>query len=491
MWTVGALRRPWSVGVQVKTRTLLARCAVTLAAAIGLLSTVAAAAAPTGDFSLTSYVLLGEDGARVARVITPQTSCPGMTVDGQSAAMAPRAPAGTVALRTTISPPTDSKPSTFDGLVCEATIPATAKTAAVAGRNLPLPPAVIRRVVVIGDTGCRIKTLDNASQACNDSKAYPFAQVAASVAAWKPDVVVHVGDFLYRENACPTTNPGCAGSPWGYGADAWRADFFTPAEPMLTVAPLAFARGNHESCARGGQGWWRYLDPHAYVPGRDCNDPTYDTIGDYTDPYAVPLGDNAQLIFFDSSNAPGKALSDGDIRAAHYRDAFAKIAALAAGAPHSILVNHHPILGFAMREGEAGPPTLAAANGGLQSVFGALSPRYLPQGVDLTLAGHIHVWEAVSFTSDQPGQIIAGFSGTLEDIVPIPATPPADATPAKGAVVKALSSWVDGFGFMTMERRGDDAWDVQVRDATGAVVNTCRIWNRDISCATAQVVRPH
>ena len=456
------------------------------AVAAGLVSTPALAA-PAADFPMTSYVLLGEDGARVARVITPKTGCPALLADGRAMRMSPRAPAQTVAQRTTISSAADAKASVFDGLVCEATIPASVKSASVGGRNLPLPPAVVRRIVVIGDTGCRIKSLDNASQACNDAKAYPFARVAASAARWKPDLVVHVGDFLYRENPCPAANPGCAGSPWGYGADAWRADFFAPAEPLFTVAPLALARGNHESCVRAGQGWWRYLDPHEYVPGRDCNEPANDAIGDFTDPYAVPLGDNARLIMFDSSDAPGRALAGDDIRVARYRDAYAKIAVLAAGAPHNILVNHHPVLGFAAKEGEGGKPALSPGNAGLQSVFGTLSPRYLPAGIDVSLAGHVHVWEAVSFSSDHPAQIIAGFSGTLEDIAPLPATAPAGATPAKGAVVKALSSWVDGFGFMTMERRGDDAWDVEVHDVAGAVVNTCRIRGRDVACAAAQV----
>ena len=200
----------------------------------------------------------------------------------------------------------------------------------------------------------------------------------------------------------------------------------------------------------------------------------------------MPLGDKTQLIVFDSAAAPGKPLAEGDIRTAHYREAYAKMATLAAGVPHSILVNHHPVLGFAAGPGAGGSVTLYPGNGGLQSVFGAVDPRYLPAGIDLSLAGHIHVWEAVSFTSDHPAQIIAGFSGTLEDIVPLPATLAAGATPATGAVVKALSSWVDGFGYMTMERRGDDAWDLAVHDAAGAVVNRCRLRGRDVACDLAQ-----
>jgi hypothetical protein len=450
---------------------------------LGLLVALALAAglgaAPARASGLTSYVLIGEDGARVARVITPDAQCPTMRLDGQPAPMTVRAPAHTVPARS-------AKPAVFDGLVCEATIPAGVTRASVEGRNLPLPPAVIQRMAIIGDTGCRILPTKD-GQACNDpsEKGYPFARVAASVARWKPDLVVHVGDYLYREQPCPEGNAGCAGSAWGYGADAWRQDWFDPAAPMFTAAPLALSRGNHETCVRAGQGWWLYLDPRPLAPHRDCNDKADDDIGDFSIPYAVPLGQHSQLIMFDSAATSGKPLAADDPRAVHYRQAYAKIAALAAASPHSMLVNHHPILGFAAYQGPSGP-FLAPGNGGLQSVFGAYSPSYVPAGVDVLLAGHIHVWEAVSFSSDHPGQIIAGFSGTLEDIVPIPAAPPPGAAPAKGAVVKALSSWVVGFGFMTLERVGDGAWNAQVRDVDGHVVNTCKIRGSDIACALAQ-----
>jgi hypothetical protein len=483
--TLGGAAMPADAGAIMNARRGRTVGLVILGAALGLWGPTVAAA-PSTTAPVTSYVLLGEDGARVARVITPEAVCPSLRLDGGAVAMAPRAPAQTVVQRVTTWPASLSKPSVFDGLVCEATIPAGVKTASVGERILPLPPTVIRRIVVIGDTGCRITPSVQETQDCGP-KGYPFARVAASAARWKPDLVVHVGDFIYREIPCPGPKAGCAGSVWGYGADAWRADFFTPAEPLLTAAPLALARGNHETCVRAGQGWWRYLDPRPYVAGRDCNDPAGDGVGDFTDPYAVPLGDGAQLIMFDSAATTNKPLPATDPRAIRYRDNYAAIARLAAAQPHSILVNHHPILGFGARQGADGKISVFAGNGGLQSVFGGFGPRFVPAGVDLSLAGHIHLWEAVGFSSDHPAQIIAGFSGTKEDTLPMPASPPVEAALAEGAVVKAFSAWTDGFGFMTMQRRGPAGWDIQVRDVDGGVVNTCRLRDRDLICAVAQV----
>jgi hypothetical protein len=156
-------------------------------------------------------------------------------------------------------PPAESKPSSFPVLVCERQLPAGAARASVGGHTLPLLRHAVRRIVVVGDTGCVVQ---NAGvQACNDAAAWPFARLAAAAAAKKPDLVTHVGDYLSRENACPDGNAKCRGSPWGYGWDAWSADFFAPARDLLAAAPWVFVRGNHESCNRAGQGWWRFLDP--------------------------------------------------------------------------------------------------------------------------------------------------------------------------------------------------------------------------------------
>ena len=91
------------------------------------------------------------------------------------------------------------------------------------------------------------------------SARWPFATIAAIIAGHRPDLVVHLGDYYYRESSCPDGEEGCAGSPFGDRWSSWNADFFAPARPLLRSAPWVFVRGNHEGCERGGKGWYRFL----------------------------------------------------------------------------------------------------------------------------------------------------------------------------------------------------------------------------------------
>lgn len=445
------------------------------------------ASLPSTPPPAAAFVVLGEEGAPIARAITTAATCPAITIDGRTAPMAVRAPYGAIPLRdknhsTGFHADAVSNPV----LSCETPLPAGIKQVSVAGVPLPLPAAEVKRIVVIGDTGCRLKGKE--FQDCNDPQAYPFARVAASAAAWKPDLIVHVGDFHYREDPCPVDRPGCAGSPYGYGWDAWNADFFAPARTLLAAAPWVLARGNHESCARGGQGWWRFLDAHAYDPAANCDDPAADERADYTDPYAVPLGGGAQLIVFDSANTNWKGFKPGDARIGHYTDTWRKIGGLARRQRYNIAVDHHPLYGFgATQDAHTGDITLFGGDAGLTQVFGALDARLLPATIDMLLSGHVHLWEQTSFTSDHPTQFVAGFAGTAEDIVPLPKTPPAGQSPAPGAILEAMSSWIDGFGFMTMKRTGPDTWTVIVHDRDGKERNTCTVEGRHSRCAVPQV----
>jgi hypothetical protein len=312
--------------------------------------------------------------------------------------------------------------------------------------------------------------------------------VAAAAAAWKPDLVLHVGDYHYREDACPASRSGCAGSPWGYGWEAWDADFFDPARALLRAAPWVMARGNHESCMRAGQGYWRFLDPRPLAPGRDCNEQANDRVGDYGDPYAVPLGGAAQLLVFDSSNTSWKGLPAADPRRAIYAEQWRRMEQLARGASYNIAVTHHPLFAFgAGRHPATGEVSLFGGDAGLLDAFGPLDPGYLPKTISMLLSGHIHLWEQVSFASAHPTQFVSGFSGTAEDTTPLPAAVPPGTTPAPGAVVENMSSWVDGFGYMTMERTGADGWQVLVWDREGRERNRCIVKGRKSVCEVAQV----
>lgn len=443
-----------------------------------------AARADAGDGTAyeAAYVVLGEGGRPVARVLTRAAACPAILIDGRAVPMRLRAAPGTEALRPTQSAPALSKPSAFSVRACERALPRQARHVSVQGKALPLPPRRMTRIVVIGDTGCRLKAKDDAWQACADPAAYPFARVAAAAAAWKPDLVVHVGDYLYRENPCPEGQAGCAGSPWGYGWDAWNADFFAPARPLLAAAPWVVVRGNHESCSRGGQGWWRLLDPRPLLAGRDCNDPADDARGDVSPAYAVPLGGGAQIVVMDLSAAGTKKLKPDDPRIPVYRDTARALARYAAGKRFTFATDHYPFFGVGADAGKNGAVKLHAGSKALQPAFAQVDPAILPKGVDALLAGHIHLWQQVDFGGREPSQFVAGFSGTQEDIVPLPETLPDGVEPAPGVPVRGFAAIVASFGFMTLERTGPRRWRALVHDERGAIIRRCRIDGRRSSC---------
>lgn len=473
-----------------------------LAAALGAAYVLIGCAGPgVQPAPQAAFIVLGDGGAPIARAITTAASCPAIVVDGRSATMGVRSPLAPIPARPASGDAgaQPGQPPSTPVLVCETALEPGATRVEVAGVALPLPLPKVRadRIVVIGDTGCRIKGQE--VQPCNDPQAYPFARVAASAAAWKPDLVIHVGDYHYRESPCPDQRAGCAGSPWGYGWDAWDADFFTPAAPLLAAAPWVMVRGNHENCARAGQGWWRFLDPHPLVAGSACDATSVASVGDdpgdYSDPYTIPIGAGVELLVFDTGNTSYKGFGPGDPRLGRYRDLRRRLDALARRAPHAIAVGHHPLYAFgAERNAATGAVHLFGADAGLVQAFGTTDDgrkdaRLLPANVDVMLSGHVHLWEQLSFSSDHPTQFVSGFAGTAEDTVPLPVTVPTPAMPAPGARVEALSTWLGGFGFMTMERTtegGGDSWTVVVHDRDGAVHATCRVAGRRSVCGVAQ-----
>ena len=174
---------------------------------------VAPAAANAADHPLT-WTLLGSDGTLSVRsVVAADAACPEAVADGTEIPLRPRAAA---------------EPD-FPVVVCETRVPATTSNLTIAGSPTPVLPQEVRRIVVLGDTGCRLE--GRAVQDCNDPRAWPFAAIALRAASHRPDLVIHVGDYYYRETPCPAERAGCAGSPHGDSWTTWQADFFAPARP--------------------------------------------------------------------------------------------------------------------------------------------------------------------------------------------------------------------------------------------------------------------
>nr|WP_314547060.1 metallophosphoesterase [uncultured Massilia sp.] len=424
-----------------------------------------------------AWVELGDGGRAIARAVTEGAACPAVTVDGIDAPMTVRAVAGTAALRATASSPADSKPSSFPLTVCEAALPAGARAARIGATPLPLPRATPQRIVILADTGCRLKKADNTFQNCNDPEAWPLAQIAATAAAMKPDLVLHIGDYHYRENACPSDIGGCKDSPWGYGWDVWEADLFEPAAPLLAAAPWVVVRGNHEECRRAGQGWFRLLDTQPYDSARSCDDPANDGNANYSAPYAVPAGADTQFIVFDSARTGRTPLAPTDPQFLAYRKDFDTVARLAAKpGTASVFVNHHPLLGFFPAPG--GAP--GGGNGALLSVAADANPgAYYPAGVALALHGHVHDFQAIDFSSNHPATIVSGNGGDSLDAA-LPAPFPADVQPAPGVTVAHIVHSVT-FGFMTMERDGG-RWTFKAYTKAGRLMATCAQAQNRIRC---------
>jgi hypothetical protein len=328
------------------------------------------------------YVVLGAQGTVARAIVADAAQCPAITIDGAPRPMKVRA----------------APDAAFPVLVCELLVPTGAASASIAGTPLPLPKAQLNAIVAFGDTGCRLKSKrdtedpddDDARgkyQACNDPVAWPFAQVAANVAAAKPDLVIHVGDYLYRESACPARDTGCARSPYGDDWPTWNADFFAPAAPALRAAPWIMVRGNHEICKRSGAGYFRLLDP---TPSEGAP-PCVDLIPQFT----ITLAGQS-FIVLDSSDAADACPCD----VARYAAEFASMRPR----PGSWLLTHRPIWGFRSHR--------RTINDSLQQALAAWNGR-LPDGIALALAGHIHVAEILGFADRRSPQFVLGTGGTL------------------------------------------------------------------------------
>jgi hypothetical protein len=407
-------------------------------AALGASALFVAAPCTWAQALSSPWVELGENGTPKARIVVsgPQ-DCPAIRIDGVSRQMPVRQP-------------------TPDGLrpACEVEIPAGAKSASIDGHELALPAPNPARVVVLGDTGCRIKA--KRAQNCNNPDVWPFRQISASAASEKPDLIVHVGDYVYRENACPSGSESkCGNTPSGDNWEAWNIDFFAPGAKLLAAAPWIFTRGNHEDCERAWRGWFYYLDPR----------PWNGSCAEYTAPYKVKMG-TFELSVLDASAVKEDDLDDSQVIT--YATQLTSLAPL-----NGWLIVHYPFWGF-KTDPHGGPPLSLVAS--LQAAW----DKAAPTGLSMILSGHIHLFEFVSVDGHRPSQIVAGVGGT-EMAVPIEMS--VKGTKIRGATVTGTES-LQKFGY-TVLSRSNGTWKLELKDRTQKVLVSCPVAEGSTGCQSA------
>jgi hypothetical protein len=381
-----------------------------------------------------SWIEYGPDGPLARTIVTSGGQCPEIDIDGHRSRMRVHA----------------EPAKHYEVTVCQAAIPAGVRSAKIGEHALPVAKlGRATKVAILGDTGCRRK-VGSPVQDCDDPKAWPFAQIAASIAAWDPDVVLHVGDYYYREANCKGTK--C--TPSTYDWKRWRADFFHPAEPLLHNAPWIVVRGNHEDCDRAAEGWVRFLEPRNYVWE---NTKTCKSNLEFTPPYRVSVGD-LNVAVMDSSAAKESSKAQAAIFAA-------QLGLLQNAKPNTWLMLHHPF--WAVDYGDAVTETLWDA---WQQAGSATAT------VSLLLTGHIHLLETISFTDNGVPLVVAGNGGTALDPAPT-VTPNMN---IGGRIIKNFMPF-DQFGFITAIP-SPTGWTFDIRDTTGQSKTKCGVTATSLVC---------
>ncbi len=334
----------------------------------------------TENLSSFSWVQLGPDSQVIARVATLESACPFLVMDGVKAPMAKR------------GLPSEK----FPAQICELQVPPLTRVVEWNHVKLPLPQANLKKILVLGDTGCRIKVSPSGLriQDCSNPQLWPFLKVSEQASKWKPDLVIHVGDYLYRESPCPNGMKDCAQSPWGDRWATWRADFFDPARSLLETVPWVFIRGNHESCERSGEGWFRLLDPRPYLK----------TCQEVSEPYSFEINQTRMMVL-DTVKALDESAPDTDVHLL-----VSHLKKIDRSYKKNWIWSHHPFWGLIGNWDKANPNKKNLMLN--QTLQEAARKAPLPSNVQWVISGHIHLFEALSFTDKGPSQLVIGNGGT-------------------------------------------------------------------------------
>ncbi|CEI84892.1 Calcineurin-like phosphoesterase family protein [Ehrlichia minasensis] len=328
-------------------------------------------------------------------IVLEGENCPVVNVDGKKLEMTVRAL---------------PQKGVFDDKVCELLVPQTTEEIFIDNIEVPVINPQIRTIAIIGDTGCIVSFWRGKlyQQRCTSSEEWPLKKILSNVGQHAPDLIIHVGDYLYRADKCVDVEK-CGDVRGGDNDETWKADWLDPSMLVADKAPFLFVRGNHENCDRSYRGWFRYLDAHQSMSSADvCNN--------FTDSWVFNASrlDSGNLDFyvFDSSFGDEKNVLDSDIE--NLKKQFFSLFKVKSS--NIWFLTHRPLWSYTthVKGGD-----IYYGNTSQQKAFGDL----FPDTVSVILSGHMHLSQVLDLERVQeekyvPMQMIAGNGGALLHGVP-------------------------------------------------------------------------
>jgi len=389
-----------------------------------------------GNPVIASWVQYTASGVEVRSVT--KGDCPALKVDDKSIPMKERAK------------PTKS----HNDKVCSASLGEDSKSVVVAGQNLPVVKQNPEKILIIGDTGCRVSSGHGLYQACNNSSEWPFKRLAESAASHNPDLIIYTGDYIYREAPCPEGNNGCKGTPYGDNLATWKADWLIPAQPLHLTAPMILTRGNHETCKRAGMGWFRYLDARPY--DNECKLNNF--------PWVADVGSH-DIAVMDTANLKDES---GNALTKRFENEF--IALKGELNKNTWLMTHRPFWGYGADDDDG---KLTVQTEVLQDAVRAVG---LPKLTTLLISAHLHLAEIIAFKeSERPPQLIIGNGGTQL----VPDVPEITEIDGEAILTQRV---LNQFGYAMMYKMDEQAWSIIFYDQSGHELESCQLTGKELTC---------
>ncbi|WP_413586446.1 metallophosphoesterase [Bdellovibrio sp. HCB274] len=342
----------------------------------------------------------------------------------------------------------------FDStVVCEATLPEGTTSVVVGERRIQIP-ASPKRIVVFGDTGCRLK--GDYYQDCNNPNEWPFLRIVKAIQQEQADLIVHVGDYHYRESCKDPVKCAPFKDTLGYGYRPWEADFLYPAATLLQTTPFLFVRGNHEDCQRAHEGFSKLLTPLGENSCPKFQDTRYTKFG------------SLLVVNFDNATMPDTGLDPKGSEMTMWREHYRKMIEQIKTRPETEVwvVLHRPIWGLSPNWN--GPAAVLPVNLNMQLLAKEMP---FPKKVKFVFAGHIHNTQVS--TGKRPVHVVVGEGGTALDHY--------DAATRK-LIPAGFTVLPSTHGYMVLEQDAKNQWVGTVKDAEGKANYKCSLEQPQAPC---------